>query len=91
MSEPNKLQHKVFDKILPLNENSKYWQETLHNITDAMVENIINTSDEEILAEIIEDGKDPKEIANKIRNIITKARKKAYQGNNLKNTSKHTD
>ena len=63
--------------MFPLSENSRYWEDALERVTDAMVDNIISLSDEEILQECIEDGEDPKEIADKMRNIIEKARKRA--------------
>jgi len=46
----------------------------LENLTDALVENIINTPDEEILKEVEEEYGAPDVLANKMREIIGKAK-----------------
>lgn len=48
----------------------------LHRLADALVENIIETSDEEILKEVEEDHGDAQFVANKMRGIIADARSK---------------
>lgn len=45
----------------------------LLNLTNAFVEDILSMSDEEILAEAREDGKDPRRIAQECRAILKKA------------------
>ena len=74
MNTPNPIQNELFKRMFPVTKDFNYWNDALENITDALVENIINTSDEEIIQEIIDDGRNPKEIANRIRNIINNAR-----------------
>lgn len=39
----------------------------LDHLNDALVEDILSLTDEEILAEVIEDGGDPKVIADRMR------------------------
>jgi hypothetical protein len=45
----------------------------LENLEDAMIEDILALSDEEILAEVIENGEDPAEIAARMRRIFEAA------------------
>jgi hypothetical protein len=45
----------------------------LENLEDAMVEDILSLSDEEIIAEVIEDGEDPVEIAARVRRLFDAA------------------
>ncbi len=51
-------------------------EQALVNLADAMVEDILATSDEEILAEIREDGLDPQKVAEDMRRLVTTAIKK---------------
>lgn len=48
-------------------------REKLHRLTGFMVEDILSLSDEEIIAEVIADGEDPKEIASRMRALFEKA------------------
>lgn len=52
----------------------------LDNLTDALVENIINTSDEDILQEVKEDYGDENYLANKMRGIVAKAKENVKNG-----------
>lgn len=47
----------------------------IERITDSLVENIINTPDAEILKEVEEDYGDKNYLADKMRNILEKAKK----------------
>ena len=42
----------------------------LQNLTDFLVEDILETSDEQIIADMIEDGEDPKAVAEHGRKLI---------------------
>ncbi len=57
-------------------------EQALANLADAMVEDILATSDEEILAELREDGLDPQKVADDMRQLIKrtveKYRKRRY-------------
>lgn len=46
----------------------------LYNFADAIIDNIINTPDDEILKEVIEEHGDPEHEANIMREIISKAK-----------------
>lgn len=45
-------------------------EQSLNNLANALVEDILALSDEEVLAEVIEDGKDPEEIAQKMHELF---------------------
>jgi hypothetical protein len=45
----------------------------LENLEDAMVEDILSLTDEGIIAEVIEDGEDPAEIAARMRRLFDAA------------------
>lgn len=45
----------------------------LENLKDAMIEDILSLTDEEVIAELIEDGEDPVEIAARMRRLIEAA------------------
>lgn len=49
--------------------------EQLDRLTDELIENLIKTPDEEILREVEEDYGDPLYEANKVREILEKAKK----------------
>lgn len=49
----------------------------LSNLADAMIEDIMSLSDEEVVAEICEDGGDPKEVAERMRCLVDEAIQKA--------------
>jgi hypothetical protein len=48
-------------------------QRQLENLKDAMIEDILSLTDEEVIAELIEDGKDPAEVAARMRRLIEAA------------------
>ena len=48
-------------------------REQLNHLTDKLIDNIINTPDDEILKEVEEDYGDPAYEANKVRDIINKS------------------
>jgi hypothetical protein len=52
--------------------NNKY-QEELSNIQNAIAESIEEASSEEILAELIEAGEDPKIVAEQVRQVLLRA------------------
>ena len=45
-------------------------KQQLQNLTDALVEDIMSMTDDEILAECIEDGEDPDEIVKRMQDMI---------------------
>ncbi len=52
-------------------------REQLNRLTDELIDNIINTSDREILKEVEEDYDDPSFVANRVREILKKSQIKA--------------
>ncbi len=57
-------------------------EQALASLADAMVEDILATSDEEILAEMREDGLNPQKVAEDIKRLISKACAKHFGGGN---------
>lgn len=55
-------------------------QQALANLADAMVEDILATSDEEILAELREDGLDPQKVADDMKRLADKAIARHFGG-----------
>jgi hypothetical protein len=53
-----------------MTKNKKSAREALDRLADAFVEDILNMSDEEILAEFREDHGDPDQHADKMRELI---------------------
>lgn len=49
----------------------------LSNLADAIVEDIMSLSDEEVLAEICDDGENPKEVVQDMRCLVDEAIQKA--------------
>ena len=49
----------------------------LDYLSDELIDNIIRTSDEEILKEVEEDYGDPSFVANRVREMLKKSRLKA--------------
>ena len=48
--------------------------EHIHDLVDELVDNVINTPDDEILQEIEDEYGDKEALANKMRQIITEAK-----------------
>lgn len=48
-------------------------RQQLDNLTDALVEDLMSLSDGELLAECIEDGEDPEQIATDMRKLVDRA------------------
>ncbi len=55
-------------------------EQALANLTDAMVEDILSLSDEDIRAELIEDGIDPEKLAADIKALIDKTIRRHFNG-----------
>lgn len=53
--------------------NSKYTRDALDRLTDALVEEILETSDDDLIAEIEAEGDDPKTIADYMRSLYERA------------------
>lgn len=51
-------------------------EEQLDRLSDELIDNIINTSDADILKEVEEDYSDPAYEANKVRDLLKKSRVK---------------
>ena len=60
-----------------MNNEELYIREQLNRLSDELVDNIINTSDAEILKEVEEDYGDPSFVANRVREMLKKSRIKA--------------
>ena len=56
-------------------------EKQLENLIDGIIDNIIRTSDDEILKEIKEDYGDPGFIANKFKKILKKTKEKLNENN----------
>ncbi len=56
-----------------MNKEKAYIREQLNRLTDELIDNIINTSDREILKEVEEDYDDPSFVANRVREILKKS------------------
>jgi len=56
-------------------EESKI-ENKLNNLMDELIDNVINTPDEEILKEVEKDYGDKAFLANKVKNILKKAKAK---------------
>jgi bacterioferritin (cytochrome b1) len=71
-----KLYSQNFERIMehPIRREIVTYKKQLENLTNVMIDDIIDMSDEEIIREVIEDGKDPKEETDKIREIINDAK-----------------
>lgn len=65
---------KTVDDLIPRRELTA--RQMLDRLTDMMVEDILEMSDEEITAELIEDGINPEKEAKRIRKVIGQAIKK---------------
>lgn len=67
------------------------YKKQLENLTNAMIDDIIDMSDEEIIREVIEDGKDPKEEADKIREIINNAKEEIKENIRIEREDKRRE
>ncbi len=57
-----------------MNNEKAYIREQLNRLSDELIDNIINTSDANILKEVIEDHGDPTYEANRVRDLLKKSR-----------------
>jgi hypothetical protein len=56
-----------------MTQNPKDERESLYRLAQAMADDLLNASEEELIAEIIEDGRNPTEEAEAMRALIEKA------------------
>jgi len=60
--------------------------EKMNRLVDELIDNVINTPDDEILKEVEEDYGDPSYIANRMRGMIKKCQAKIKKGNWMETT-----
>ena len=58
--------------------NKDVKQDALDNLANAMIEDILNTPDDELLREVAEDYGDPRALANKFDQILERAEKQVF-------------
>jgi hypothetical protein len=58
--------------------NKDVKQDALDNLADALIEDILNTPDDELLREVEEDYGDPRALANKFDRILERAEKQVF-------------
>ena len=62
----------VYDPRYPGGRQSA--AQALSNLSDALVEDILSLSDDEVIAEVLENGEGPEEIAQRMRKLYERAR-----------------
>jgi hypothetical protein len=66
-----------------MSEKPRNYEEDLASIMNALAESVLEMSDEEILAEAREEGEDPEEVAERVKNVLLEA-VKAYEQRHLR-------